>query len=83
MELHVTGGHLSEVPVLAGPQVKHPALEVGQLEHQPVAVHHVAGLHVRHVVAVLDGLAVGGQFVHLALEVWPLVDPHPEGPLVL
>lgn len=56
---------------------------MGQLEHQPVAVHHVAGLHVRHVTLILNGVAVVSQLVHLPFEVESLVDPHLKGSLLL
>ena len=75
---HVAYAGVSEVPVLPWPEVQHPASVVGLLEHQPVAVHHVAGLAVGHAVAVLDVVAVLHQLMTLALEVLPLVDPHPE-----
>lgn len=51
---------------------------MGLLIHQPVALHHIAGHEAGHVVAVHDVLTVLHQFVHLALEVLPLVDSHPE-----
>ncbi|KAF3843558.1 hypothetical protein F7725_002407 [Dissostichus mawsoni] len=42
--------HVSEVPVLSGPHVHHLASELGLLVHQPVTVHHVAGLALVHAV---------------------------------
>ena len=83
VEPHLVAAHLSEVPVLPWLQIKHPALVVWLLEHQPVAFHHVAGLHVGHVVVILDGVAVVGEFLHLPFEVCLLVDPHLVGSLVL
>ncbi len=76
-EPHAAVSHVSHAPVLSGPQVHHPASVVGLLVHQPVAVHHVAGLAVRHTVAVLDVVTVVHQLVTLALEVLPLINPHP------
>ena len=76
-ESHVVVSHLSEAPVLSRPHVHHPASVVGLLVHQPVAVHHVAGLAVGHAVTVHDGVAVIHQLVHLTSEVLPLVDLHP------
>ena len=73
----------SEAPVLSGSQVHHPASVVGLLVHQPVAVHHVAGLAIRHVVTVHDVVAVLHQLMHLTTEVLPLVDPYSIGPFVL
>lgn len=75
---HVAHSHVSEVPVLSWPHVHHPALVVWLLEHQPMAVHHIAGLAVRHVVTILEGLTVVHQLVHLASEVLPFIDFHPE-----
>ena len=43
---HVAHSHLPEVPIFSRPQVHLPASVVGLLTHQPVAVHHVAGLAV-------------------------------------
>lgn len=82
-ELCDVAPHLSEVPVLSWPEVQHPASEAGLLEHQPVTVHHVAGLTVRHVKTIHYVVAVVAQLVHLASEVLPLVDPHSEGASVL
>ena len=82
-EPHATVSHISHAPVLSGPQVHHPASEVGLLVHQPVAVHHIAGLAVGHSVAVLDVVAVLHQLVTLALEVLSLKHPHPVGASVL
>lgn len=48
-----------------------------------MAVRHVARLAVGHQVAILQGLAVVRQLVHLAAVVLPLVDLHPELPPVL
>merc|ERR1719474_2638534 len=70
--------HVPEAPVLSGPHVHHLASVVGLLVHQPVSVHHVARLAVVHAVAVLDGVTVVHQLVHLTAEVLPLVDLHPE-----
>ena len=78
-----THAHVPEAPVLSGPQVHHPASELGLLVHQPVAVHHVAGHAVRHTVAVHDVVAVVHQLVTLTTEVLPLVDLHPVGSPVL
>ena len=76
-ELHIVHAHLSEALVLSRPHVHHPASEVGLLIHQPVAIHDVAGLAVRHAVTIHDGVTVVHQLHHLASEVLPLVDPHP------
>ena len=78
LELHVVHAHLSEALVLSRPHVHLPASVVGLLIHQPVAIHDVAGLAVRHAVTIHDGVTVVHQLVHLASEVLPLVDPHPE-----
>ena len=80
---HVVHSHLLEVPVLSWPQVQHLAPVVGLLEHQPVAVHHVARLALRHVETILHVVTVVSQLVHLATEVLPLIDPHTEGSSVL
>lgn len=64
--------------MLSWPHVQHPASEVGMLEHQPMAFQHIAGLAVRHIETFLERLTVIHQLVHLASEVLPLVDPHPE-----
>ena len=75
--------HIPEAPVLSGPHVHHPALVVGLLVHQPVAVHHVAGLAVGHAVTILEVLTVVHHLMHLATEVLLLVDPGPVGSPVL
>lgn len=74
---------VSEIPVLARPDVQHPASEVRLLKHQPVAVHHVAGLAVGHAETLHHVVAVIHELVHLSSEVLPLVDPHSEGSPVL
>ena len=76
--VHWTHSHVSHTPVLSGPQVEHPASEVGLLEQQPVALHHVSRLAFGHAVTVLDRIAVVHQLIHLTTEVLPLVDLHPE-----
>ena len=70
--------HLPEAPVLAGPHVHHPASVLGLLVHQPVSVHHVAGLAVGHAVTILDVVTVVHHLMELTTEVLPLVDLHPE-----
>lgn len=75
-EPHIVIVDLCEVPVLSWLQVNHPALVVRLLKHQPVALHHVAGLGARHLVAILDGVAVVSHLVHLPLKIGSLVDPH-------
>ena len=70
-------------PVLPGTQVVHPALVVGLIVQQPVAVHHVAGVEVGHAEVVLDVGAVVHQLVHLAGHVEAFVEPHPVGTSVL
>ena len=75
---HATHAHVPEAPVLSGPHVHHPASVVGLLVHQPVAVHHVAGLAVVHTVTVHDVVTVVHQLVTLTTEVLPLIDLHPE-----
>lgn len=75
----ITHFQVPEIPVLAGPHVKHPSSEVGLLEHQPVAVHHVAGLAVGHAKTLHHVVAVIHELVHLSSKVLPLVDPHSEG----
>merc|ERR1719419_1790185 len=74
---HEPHSHLTEAPVLSRPHVHHPASVVGLLVHQPVAVHHVAGHAVVHLVTVHDGVTVIHHLVHLSTKVLPLVDPHP------
>lgn len=70
-------------PVLSGPQVVRPALVVGLVVQQPVAVHHVRGVEVGHAEAVLDVWAVVHQLVHLAGHVEAFVKPHSVGASVL
>lgn len=74
---------VTQIPVLSRPDVKHPSSEVWLLEHQPVAVHHVAGLAVGHAETFHEVVTVIRQLVHLAFEVLPLIDPHTEGSPVL
>lgn len=62
---HGAHAHVSDTPVLSRPHIHHPASEMGLLVHEPVAIHHVAGLHLGHAEALLDGLAVFHQL-------WPL-----------
>lgn len=83
IEPHVITAYLSEVAVLSWSQIKHLARKVGQLKHQPVAFHHIAGPHVRHVILILNGVAVISQLMHLPFKVGSLVDPHLKGSLVL
>merc|ERR1719153_295504 len=78
-EPHAADAHVGEAPVLAGPQVHHPAPVVGLLVHQPVAVRHVTGHTVGHAETVHDVVAVIHQLAHLASEVLPLIDSHPVG----
>ncbi|KAF3843573.1 hypothetical protein F7725_002422 [Dissostichus mawsoni] len=69
---------MSEVPVLSGPHVHHLASELGLLVHQPVTVHHVAGLALVHAVTVHDVVTVLHHLVTLTTEVLLLIDLHPE-----
>ncbi len=80
-ESHAT--HIAEAPVLSRPEVRHPASVVGLLIEEPVAVHHMAGLAVRHAVTVHDVVTVIHHLVHLTHEVLPLIDPHFVGSPVL
>ena len=73
------GAHSSPVvvlPVLSGPQVVLPALVVGLVVHQPVAVHHVAGVDVGHAETVLDIGAVVAQLHHLTSHIRAIIQPH-------
>ena len=92
LEVHDTsdgadpGAHASPVavsPVLARPQVVVLSPVVGLLVHEPVAVHHVAGLDVGHAVAIHDVGAVVVQLCHLAAHVVAVIDPHSVGAAVL
>lgn len=83
IEFHVITADSFEVPVLSWLQKKHPALIIWLFKHHPVALHHLAGLHARHVIVILDGVAVICQFVHLAFKVWSFIDPHIKKSLVL
>lgn len=83
VEPHIISADLSEVSVLSWPQIKHLAPVVWLLKHQPVAFHDIAGLHIRHVIVILNGVAVIRQLLHLPFKVHSLVDPHLEGSLVL
>lgn len=82
-EPHAASANAHEVPVLAGPQVNHPASVVGLLVHQPVALHHVAGQAVGHAETVHDVVAVLHQLGRLTRKVLPLIDLHPERSSVL
>ena len=82
-ELHSIVSHVPEAPVLSGPQVHHAASVAWLLVHQPVAVHHVAGLAVGHAVTILDVVAVVLHLVLLASEVLHLVEPYSVGAFVL
>ena len=77
MESHTVVAHLLEAHVLSGPHVHHPASVLGLLVHQPVAVHHVAGLAVGHAVTILDVVTILHHLMGLTTEVLPLVDLHP------
>ena len=72
----VAGSHVPEASVLSRPHVHHSASEVGLLIHEPVAIHNVAGLAVRHTMAIHDGVTVIHQLHTLTTEVLPLVDLH-------
>ncbi len=75
--------HIAEALVLSRPEVRHPAFVVGLLIEEPVAVHHMTGLAVRHAVTVHDTVTVIHHLVHLTHEVLPLVYPHSVGSPVL
>ena len=78
---HESGVAKSLVPeasVLSRPHVHHSASEVGLLIHEPVAIHHIAGLAVRHTMAIHDGVTVIHQLHTLTTEVLLLVDLHSE-----
>lgn len=69
--------------VLAGPQVVVAPPVVGLLVHQPVSVHHVAGVEVGHAETVHEVGAVVGQLHHLSAHVEMLVQPHLEAAAML
>lgn len=48
-----------------------------------MAVHHIAGVEIRHAELVLDIWTVIDQLMHLPGHVSTLVKPHPVGTLVL
>lgn len=70
-------------PVLSRPQIVRSALVVGLVIQQPVAIHHITGVEVRHVETVLDIWTVVLQLMHLAGHVGAFVKPHSIGALVL
>lgn len=70
-------------PVLSWPQVVDSALVVWLIVQQPVAIHHVAGVEVRHAEAVLQIWTVIHQLVHLPGHVEAFVKPHLVGASVL
>lgn len=74
---------LIEPPVLAGANQVLATPVVRVLVEDPVTVHHVAGGDVGGAETLQQGGAVVGQLNHLASELWPLVDHHPVGALVL
>ena len=80
---HGPHSHVPEASVLARPHVHHPAPVVGLLVHEPVALHHIAGLAVRHAETLLDGVTVVHELMHLPTEVLLLENPHAEGSSVL
>ncbi len=80
-ESHAT--HIAEAPVLSRPEVRHSASVVGLLIEEPVAIHHMTGLAVRHAVTVHGAVTVIHHLVHLTHEVLPLVDLHSVGSPVL
>ena len=82
-DLRVHASPVVVPPVLAGAHVVVAAPVVGLLVHQPVAVHHVAGVEVGHAEAVHEVGAVVAQLIHLAGHVGALVQPHPEVTAVL
>lgn len=59
--------------VLSRAQVVHSAFVVGMLVEEPMAVHHTAGVEVRHAELVLSVGTVLLQLVHLARHVEALV----------
>src|SRR4029434_1712404 len=65
-----------EASVLSRPHVHHSSSEVLLLIHESVAIHHIAGLAVRHVVAIHDGVTVIIQLHTLTTEALPLVNLH-------
>lgn len=65
-----------EALVLAGPHVVVMSPVVGLLVHEPVAVHHVAGVDVGHVETLIEVGAVVCQLYHLTSHVEMLVQPH-------
>ncbi len=80
-ESHAT--HIAEAPVLSRPEVRHSASVVGLLIEEPVAIHHMTGLAVRHAVTVHGVVTVIHHLIHLTHEVLPLVDLHSVGSPVL
>lgn len=80
------GTHATPVavpPVLAGSQIKVSAHVVRLLVHEPLTVHHVAGLEIRHVEAVHEVGAIIHELHHSATHVRTFIEPHPEGAAML
>ena len=73
---HTSESHVPEAFVLSGRHVHHPASEVGLVIHEPVALHDIAGLAVRHAETLLDRFTVLHQLVIHASEVLPLIELH-------
>lgn len=74
---------VQESTVLSRSQVVGPALVVRLVVQQPMAVHHVARVNVRHTQAVLDAGAIIAHLMHLAAHVWTLIQSYFVGTTVL
>lgn len=77
------GTHATPVtvpPVPSRPQVEVPAHIVGLVIHKPVTIHHMAGMEVGHIEAVLKIRAIIHELHHPTVHV---SEPYSEGPMML
>lgn len=72
-----------EPPVFTRAHQILPPSVMGMLVEDPVAIHHIAGVDVIEMEALVQGGAIISQFHHLASELWALVDHHLMRTLVL
>lgn len=79
----VVGLPVAKALVLARLQVVVTPPVVGLFVHEPVAIHHVAGVEVGDVETVHKVGAVIRELNHLTSHVEMLVQPHPEATAVL
>lgn len=70
-------------PILAASRIEVPAHVVRLLICEPLTVHHVPGLKIKHVEAVHKVGAIIHELHHSATHVRTFIEPHSEGAMML